>query len=64
MIKMFNGEYGHYGDGDGGIVMLASIVDMVMKGGTGIGAWPDFRGYLCSPSLRTYSWSGHLGLTV
>jgi hypothetical protein len=41
-----------------------SIVVKVMKGGTGIGAWPDFRGYLCPLSLRTCLWSGHLGLTI
>jgi hypothetical protein len=31
---------GHFDDGD--VVMLASIVVMVMKGGTGTRAWPDF----------------------
>jgi K+-transporting ATPase A subunit len=31
---------GHFGDG--GVVMLASIMVMVVKGGTGTGAWPGF----------------------
>ena len=53
---------GYYRDGD--VVMLSSIVVKVMKGGTGTGAWPDFQGYSCSPSLRTCSWSSHLGHTV
>jgi len=53
---------GYYGDGD--VVMLSSIVVKVMKGGTGTRAWPGFRGYPGPPSLRTYSWSGHLGHTV
>ena len=44
--------------------MLCSIVVKVMKGGTCIGAWPGFWGYPCPPSLRTYSWNGHLGHTV
>ena len=53
---------GYHGDGD--VVMLSSIVVKVMKGGTGTGAWPSFRGYPCQPSLRICSWSGHLGHTV
>ena len=45
-------------------MMLCSIVVKVMKGGTGTGAWPGFWGYLCLTSLRTDSWSGHLGHTI
>jgi hypothetical protein len=33
---------GHYGDRDGGVVMLASIVVGLRKGGAGTRAWPDF----------------------
>ena len=51
---------GYYGD----VGVLSSIVVMVIKGGTGTGAWPGFRAYPCLPSLRTYSWSAHLGHTV
>jgi hypothetical protein len=45
MIKMINGEYGHCGYGDGGVVMLGSIVVLMRKGGTGTGVWPSFWGY-------------------
>jgi hypothetical protein len=38
---------GHFDDGD--VVMLASIVVMVMKGGTCTRAWPDFWGYPLPP---------------
>jgi hypothetical protein len=34
--------YGHYGDGDGEEVMLASMMVVVVKGGTGTRAWPGF----------------------
>jgi hypothetical protein len=53
---------GHFSDG--GVVMLASIVVMVVKGGTGTRAWPGFPGVpvaaLCKDLVierppRTYS---------
>jgi hypothetical protein len=44
---------GHYGDGDGGVVMLASIVVGLRKGEAGTGAWLGFRGYPLPPSVRT-----------
>jgi hypothetical protein len=42
MIKMISGDYGHCDDEDGGVVMLASIVVWMRKGGTGTGAWLEF----------------------
>jgi hypothetical protein len=33
---------GHYGDRDVGVLMLASIVIGLRKGGAGTGAWPGF----------------------
>jgi hypothetical protein len=45
--------YGHYGDGDGEEVMLASIVVVVVKGGMGTGAWPSLWGYSWLPSVKT-----------
>jgi hypothetical protein len=44
---------GHYGDGDGGVVMLASVVVGLRKGGADTRAWPGFQGYPLPPSVRT-----------
>jgi hypothetical protein len=44
---------GHCGDEDKEVVMLASIMVVMVKGGTSTGAWLDFRGYPSPPSVRT-----------
>jgi hypothetical protein len=57
-IMMINGYY------DGEVKMLYSIMVKVMKGERVLELGPVFRGYPYLPSLRTCSWSGHLGLTI
>ena len=58
-IMVINGYYN-----DGEVKMLYSNVVMVMKGERVLELGPVFWGYPCLPSLRTGSWSRHLGLTV
>jgi hypothetical protein len=53
---------GYYNDRE--VKMLYSIMVKVMKGERVLELGPVLGGYLCLPSLRDCSWSGHLGLTV
>ena len=53
---------GYYNDGE--VKMLYRIVIMVMKGERVLELGLVFWGYPCLPSLRTCSWSDHLGLTI